>query len=205
MAVPTSYLTGTKNVDEIMEAIQKAGVPSKFTYAFLKDLGYPSSTDRPLIPLFKAMRFIDDASVPLDRYRRFRDKLQARRVVAEGVREAYADVFSVDQKAENLTSEALKGIFARLSGKSDSVAEKMALTFKALAKHGDFSAPAADTVQGSAEDRQPAFDDEQSEGTQAGRLKGLALHHDIHVHLPVSNEVAVYDAIFKALRQNFRD
>ena len=30
----------------------------------------------------------------------------------------------------------------------------------------------------------------------------LVMHHDVHVHLPVSTEIDVYDAIFRSLRQN---
>jgi hypothetical protein len=211
MAVPTSYLTGTKNLKGILEAIQKAGVPQRFTYDWLKTLGYPSSNDRPIIPLFKAMRFIDDSGGPLDRYKRYRDTTQAKAVLAEGMRDAYRDVFAVDQQAQNLTAEQLKGIFARLSGKSDRVADQMAVTFKALASHADFTAPAE------ADDESPEDESETDEGKEADeaaerdlerlkleqKLGGLTLHHDIHVHLPTSTQIEVYDAIFRALRQNF--
>jgi hypothetical protein len=202
MAVPTSYLTSTKNLDGILKAIRRAGVPAKFTYDFLKKLGYPSSNDRPLIPLFKAMRFIDDGSTPLDRYRRFRDSTQAKAVVAEGLREAYADVFGVDQNAHDLTNEELRGIFARLSGKSDAVAEKMALTFKSLASHADFTTPPAEEAR--EPDEEPQTEPEPEEQRrELGDLPPLRLHHDIHIHLPPSDDLTVHDAIFRALRQNF--
>jgi hypothetical protein len=207
MAVPTSYLTGTKNLQEILAAVQKASVPSKFTYDFLKKLGYPSSTDRPLIPLFKAMRFLDASSTPLDRYKRFRDGTQARAVMAEGMREAYADVFGVDQQAQNLSPEDLKGIFMRLSGKSDSVAEKMALTFKSLAGYADFSAPPA--VNGGPPPAivdEPEVPETHDEVERVDRkVPMLQLRHDIHIHLPISTDVTVYDAIFRAVRQNLGD
>ena len=207
MAVPTSYLTGTKNLPEILAAIQKASVPAKFTYDFLKKLGYPSSNDRPLIPLFKSLRFLDDSSAPLDRYKRFRDGAHSRAVMAEGLREAYADVFGVDQQAQNLSQDDLKGIFARLSGKSDAVAEKMALTFKSLAGHADFSAPP--TVNGgppSAIVDEPKVLETRDEVEHVDRkVPVLQLRHDIHIHLPISTDVTVYDAIFRAVRQNLGD
>jgi hypothetical protein len=204
MAVPTSYLTSTKNLAAILGAIQKASVPQKFTYEFLKQLGYASSSDRPVIPLLKAMRFIDQSGVPLDRYKRYRDTSQAGRVLAEGIREAYADVFGVDQEANNLSVQQLKGVFARLSNKGESVVDKMAITFNALASRADWT-PIAETP--SADDTEPAEEADQQREVEAppptGVLSPLRLHHDIHVHLPVSAEVDVYDAIFRALRQNF--
>jgi hypothetical protein len=199
MAVPSSYLFSTKNVGNILDAIQRAGVPPRFTYDFFnKQLGFPSSSDRPIIPLFKAMRFIDESGVPTDRYRRFKDKSVAGAALAEGLREAYADVFASDQQAQNLRPEELKGLFARLSGKSETVAEKMATTFKALASHADFAAQAASN--GSGPDVSKEEEEERPEEVHA-ELRGLQLHHDVHVHLPVSTDIAVYDAIFRSLRQ----
>jgi hypothetical protein len=206
--IPSTYLTGTKNLAAILAAVKKAGVPNKFTYDFLKQLGYPSSQDRPLIPLMKAMGFLDANGTPTERYRRFRDDSQSQRVVAEGMRDAYSGVFAVDQEAYKLTGGDLKGIFARLSGKSEDVAHKMALTFKALAGHAEFTAPQPE-VDGEA----PKRDEEtlgQDDTTDSAGLTerppiGLQLHHDIHVHLPASTDIAVFDAIFRALRQNFAE
>jgi len=208
MAVPTSYLQSAKNVAPIFEAIQRASVPPKFTYDFFsKQLGFPSSSDRPMIPMFKAMGFIDDSGVPLDRYKRFRDPSQAGAALAEGMREAYVDVFAADQKAQNMSAEALKGLFIRLSGKSEPVAEKMATTFKALAAHANFDAVAATPPPDSQEQeqREEPLREERLEDREELARSALRLHHDVHVHLPVSTDIAVYDAIFRSLRQNLGD
>jgi hypothetical protein len=206
MAVPTSYLTGTKNLTRMLEAVQKASVPQKFTYDWLKTLGFPSSSDRPIIPLFKAMRFLDDSGAPLDRYKRYRDPTHAKAVLAEGMREAYRDVFGVDQQAQNLTQQQLQGIFARLSGKGDTVTIKMAMTFKALATQADFAAGVTGASAAAEDERtqEHADAEQEQERHELDRAPGgLNLHHDIHVHLPTSTHVEVYDAIFRALRQNF--
>lgn len=209
MAVPSSYLHSAKNVAGIFDAIQRASVPPRFTYDFFKkQLGFPSSSDRPMIPLLKSMGFIDDSGVPLDRYKRFRDKAQAGAALAEGMREAYADVFAADQQAQRLKADDLKGLFMRLSGKSEPVAEKMATTFKALAGHADFtagaSAGAATTAPSQVEHEQEQREERQqrSEEREELALGRLRLHHDVHVHLPISTDIAVYDAIFRALRHN---
>jgi hypothetical protein len=212
MAVPTSYLKSTKNLAGILGALQKAGVPPKFTYDFLKTLGYPSSNDRSLIPVLKSLRFIDQSGIPLDRYKRFRDSGQSRAVMAEGMRDAYSDVFAVDQDAQNMSTQDLQGAFARLSGKSDSVAEKMATTFKALATHADFAAsPSTNGDSALLQGARLAILDpapepqEDVERRPLRPLQPLQLHHDIHVHLPPGGDVDVYDAIFRALQQNFGD
>ena len=40
MSLPTSYLTSFTNLKEILEAIQSAQAPKKFTVTFLQGLGY---------------------------------------------------------------------------------------------------------------------------------------------------------------------
>ena len=182
--------------------MQRAGVPDKFTNEFLqKQLGFTSSSDRPVIPVLKALGFIDDANVPTDRYRAYKDPTDAKRVMAEAVRSAYADVFAADQRADQLSATKLQGILARISGKGDSVTQKMASTFKALADLGDF-----DAVPGQENPDEDQKTPEESPGGVAERrapsATGPILHHDVHVHLPVSTDIAVYDAIFRSLREH---
>ena len=48
------------------------------------------------------MGFLDEASVPTQRYFEFLDETQYKVVLAQGIREAYADLFRVNNKAEQL-------------------------------------------------------------------------------------------------------
>lgn len=182
-----------------MEAVRGAGVPTRFTYEFLKQLGYPSSGDRPVIAVMKALGFLNEGGEPTERYRRFKDPAQAKAVVAEAMRDAYADVFTVDQQANTKTASELKGIFARLSDKGEAVNTKMATTFKALAEMADFktlpAAPLEVSTSPPKAGKAPAAQPMDAE-------KGIAVHHDVHIHLPESTNIAVYDAIFRSLREH---
>jgi hypothetical protein len=192
-----------KSLPDIFAAIRLAGVPDRFTHEFLKQLGFTSSSDRAVIPVLKALRFLDDSSVPTDRYKRFRDPAIAGAVLAEAMRDAYADVFTVNQKANEQGAAALAGVFKRISGKSDPVSRKMATTFKALTDLADWTAAAA---------APPATTDEPEDpppppvsppaGSGSGSVSLPTLHHDIHVHLPTTTDVKVYDAIFRSLREH---
>jgi hypothetical protein len=210
MAVPSAYLTKANAAAPILAAIQKAGIPERFTYDFLqKQLGFTSSADRPMIPVLKALRFLDDAGVPLERYRRYRDPAHSKAVLAEAVRDAYADVFAGDQKANERNTTQLKGVFARISGKGDAVAQKMAATFKALAEQADFDALPGDphqpavTPAPAVEERDEAPAGQEAPPSSDGRM-AIALRHDIHIHLPESTDIAVYDAIFRSIRNNLQ-
>ena len=209
VAVPSTYFVSTKNLEAILEQIGRGQVPSRFTFEHLKQLGYGSSNDRPIIPVLKALGFLDSNGVPTDQYRRLKDPNDAPFAIAEGVREAYSDVFAVDERADKLSLDKLKGIFARLSDKNQLVTDRMATTFRALADEGNFERAAAggdgpgddDDDDGGGDDR-GGGDGDGSDG--AGGLGGgggiITLRHDVHVHLPATEDIKVYDAIFRSLR-----
>lgn len=207
MAVPESYLNSAKNVGGIFDAVKTAGVPDRFTHEFLKQLGFQSSNDRAVIPVMKALRFLDDNSSPTDRYKRFRDPAISGAVMAEALRDAYSDVFTVHEKAQEQSSTALVGTFKRITGKGDAVSKKMATTFKALTGLADW---AATSVAVPVQDEAPSVDGPPEATTPtppptpAAGMGFPSLHHDVHIHLPVSTDVKVYDAIFRSLREHLR-
>jgi hypothetical protein len=209
MALPTAYLTSTKNLPDILDAITSAEAPSKFTQGFLEQLGFASKSDRLIINVLKAIGFLTAAGEPTERYFRFLDPTQSKRVLAEGIREAYGDLFAIKTDANRLPRNELKGKIKVLNqGKgSDSVLDKMAMTFEALAKQADFSGsttPPKDPPR----DRSSATDGGGDEDGLAGtdqdsapsRLQLGGLVYNVQLQLPESRDPAVYDALFKSLR-----
>ena len=61
----------------------------------------------------KAIGFLDDNGAPTDRYMRFRDPSISGAVMAEALRDAYADLFTVNEKANEQSNTALVGAFNR--------------------------------------------------------------------------------------------
>lgn len=203
MALPETYMTSVKNLPGIMAAIQDAGVPDKFTFEFLKKLGFASSGDRPMVGLLKSLGFLDESGVPTDRYRSYRDKTQARKVLARAIRSAYSDVFLSNENAHNLGSDKIKGIISASSNKGEAVVEKMAMTFRTLCGLADFSEEAKTVV----EPDTPAATDSPGRTVAPAERERLnpTFHYDIEIHLPVTKDISVYNAIFKSLREHLLD
>jgi hypothetical protein len=204
MALPNSYLTTTKNLDAILTAIQGAQAPEKFTQAFLESLEFKSTADRLIIGVLKALGFIDDSGHPKERYFHFLDQTQSARVLADAIRDAYQDLFKVNTKANELSkSEVVNKLKTLGQGKiSESVLDKMAMTFTALVKKADFkSQPAAVTAQQSAEAASPDGLAGKPDAAHTGiKLGGLV--YNIQIVLPESRDAAVYDALFASLRRH---
>lgn len=203
MARDVPYLPSVKNLPQILDKLKIAQTPPKFTYEFLKsNLGFSSSNDRAVIQVLKALGFLSGDSRPTQRYNEFRSEETAGRAMAEGLREGWADIFLSDNEAHTRSPTELKEIFKNVTGKSESVATKMATTFHALARSADFAAAAKPhkKVEGPA----PPPMEEPPIPTQ--RLGGgMSLHNDIHIHLPATSDVSVYTAIFRALREELLD
>ena len=206
MALPTSYLTSTKNLDKILNGIRSAQAPDKFTLSFLEALEFKSSSDRLIIGVLKSLGLLDDAGRPIERYFRFLDQTQSDRVLAEGLREAYQDLFRINVNANSMSKQELINKFKTLAqGKlSDAVLGKMASTFTALAKLADFTGsataappPGVDTPKSSAVSDP---DNQNVDDKHHIRLGGLV--YNIQLILPESRDTAVYDALFQSLRKH---
>lgn len=219
MALPKSYLTSTKNLGAIFESIQQAKAPERFTTRFLESLEFKSAADRLIIGVLKSLGFLDDQGRPTQRYFSFLDQTQSASILADAVREAYTDIFSVNINAQNLTKSELVNKFKTLSQGtfSESVLEKMATTFQALVKLSDFSSlpHAQDTVDSerSENDRFASHDEEPIEPRQRAKprndrsehqpVRSLGgLHYNIQIILPETRDPQVYDALFRSLSEH---
>lgn len=220
MALTTAYLTTQKNLRAIMEAITTAQAPKQFTQKFLENLGFKSNSDRLIINVLKSLAFLDPGGAPSERYFRYLDQSQSARVLAEGIREAYGDLFAVNINAQNMSRAEVKNKLRTLTqGRaSDAVLDKMAMTFRALCDLADFSNDGIVPQQTAITEL--GVDDEQPDETPAPqvielgaatarrdgapatplRLGGLV--YNIELVLPESRDQAVYDALFRSLRSH---
>lgn len=210
MALPTSYLTSTKNLDGILNALQSAQAPEKFNLSFLESLEFKGSSDRLIIGVLKSLGFLDDGGKPTERYFRFLDQTQSGRVLAEGIREAYQDLFRVNIKANELSRQDVINKLKTLSqGQlTEAVLDKMAMTFTALVKLADFAAPHVpaktndeDEMAGKGH-KQIEKEIESTIGKEFPPVKLGGLVYNIQIVLPESRDTAVYDALFQALRKH---
>jgi hypothetical protein len=204
MALANAYLTVTGNLSSILNALRNAQAPEKFTNRFLENLGFRSTNDRLIIGVLKALGFVDESGVPQQRYFDYLDESQSKRVLAQGIQEAYSDLFRVNNRAYELPQQEIKNKLKTLTQgtKSDAVLNKMTTTFVALCKQADFKAAAPVP-----EVRKPVSPQEHAtkaapSGTHEGASKPLNLAYQINIELPTTRDQAVYDAIFRSLKEH---
>ncbi len=205
MAITEVYFAQVKNVSDIFTAILNAQAPDTFTQKFLSDLGFPSVNDRPFITVLKSLGFLDESGSLTQRYYDYLDEENSMKILAQGIREAYGDLFSVNQKAFEMNNEQVKGkLKSLLQGKkSDGVLKKMAATFTTLCSLGDFiGIPKAMEKAKQEQETKGENKPEVLHKNDKTLTDEIALKYSINIELPSTRDKLVYDAIFKSIREN---
>lgn len=215
MALPDSYTLKPSAIPAYFDAMLDAQPPERFSMKFLENLGFTSTNDRLFIGILKDLGFLNRDGTPQSRYFAFMDRSRSKQTVAEGIREAFAELFAINTKANDFTTDDARNKLRTLYAgkKTDLVIGNIAKTFRALCDYGDFSTPttssavpqieviAAEPVAHSAglltsakaqDDQPPPF----------GKIKVSAMQYHINIVLPDTRDQAVYDAIFKSLRDH---
>ncbi|MGH9428292.1 MAG: DUF5343 domain-containing protein [Terriglobia bacterium] len=216
MALPDSYTLKPNSVPAYFDAILDAQPPERFSVKFLENLGFTSTNDRLFIGILKDLGFLNRDGAPQPRYFEFLDRTRSKQILAEGIRDAFSDLFAINTLANALGVDEVRNKLRTLftGKKTDLVIGNIAKTFRALCDYADFSTPLAGSrepaVTESAVEPTPAAkrDQQASQGIadKAGaalaKITVSGLQYHINIVLPDTRDQAVYDAIFKSLREH---
>lgn len=209
MALPTAYMTSRKRLPDIFDAIRTAQAPEKFTQKFLENLEFKAKGDRLIINILKKLGFIDDTGKPIQRYYEYLDQTQSSRVLAEGIKEAYSDLYAINVNAHHLPKQELIGKFKTLSQGQygDGVLNHMVDTFLALVKLADFKAHKKKTQKTSlstsiSTNENQSLETHVTKNSEGINLGGLV--YNIQIILPETRDPAVYDALFSSLKRHLK-
>lgn len=215
MGLAESYTLKPNAVPAYFDAILDAQPPERFSLKFLENLGFTSTNDRLFIGMLKDLGFLNRDGAPQQRYFEFLDRGQSKRVLAEGIREGYSDLFAINTKANNYSVDEAKNKLRTLFAgkKTDLVISNIAKTFKALCDYADFtSASGTQKKQEKPAKQEPAEQPQEpsaeksvaqdSQQVATGKIRVSGLQYHINIVLPETRDQAVFDAIFKSLRDH---
>lgn len=196
------YVTAHGNITKALEKIQAASTPPRFTHDFLATkLGMSGGSARPVVPFLKRIGFIASDGTPTDLYKQFRGTdAQRGAAAAKGLHEGYAPLYEVNEYAHELDETKLKALAVQVTGeeKDSNTITLIAKSFKALDAFADHEATADNLVDlaGTGEG------DVVVPPGSARPMEALNLGYTINLQLPATSDVAVFDAIFKSLRDH---
>jgi len=190
------------NISKALKKIQEAATPARFTQDFLATkLGLKGGSPKPLIPFLKRTGFLGSDGVPTDIYKRFRNPSERGRAGAEALRRGYSSLYEVNEYVHDASERDLRGVVVQATGlDAESTTFKSIIgSFKALKEFASF------------DDEDLAEEEQETEEIPAGTMdkvgpevlkKGLGISYTINLNLPATSDIAVFDAIFKSLKEH---
>ncbi|RPI95406.1 MAG: hypothetical protein EHM40_03390 [Chloroflexi bacterium] len=206
MGLTNAYTVAVGRIPDLFEKIRDGQAPELFTTQLLKDWGFASSNDRAFIPLLKELGFLSPDGKPTSLYHEYRDHSRSKAVMAQGIRNAYGDIFLIKEHPTENDKDVIQGKFKSFHNVSDHVASLMTKTFLALLKLSDLHAPSPKKTAVPESEKEPKKEDEKEdekkEHPNKPFLQPSGLFYNIQIHLPATKDVEVYNAIFKSLREH---
>jgi hypothetical protein len=214
--LPDSYTQKPDAMPAYFDAILSAQPPERFSLKFLENLGFTATNDRLFIGILKDLGFLNRDGAPQQRYFDFLDRNRSKGVLADAIREAFSELFAINVRANELGFEDVKNKLRTLYAgkKTDLVIGRIAKTFTSLCAYADWSAvglhktpePASDGRR----DEKPIIpppdgvpDGKHEKPLHAmGPIRVAGLQYHINIVLPDTRDQAVYDAIFRSLREH---
>ncbi len=201
MATKLPYVAQPSLMAKIMNKIKEAQTPDRFTHDYLSTkLGFSGGNYRQFIPLAKKLGLLNSDGTPSDLYKKFRNHNTSKAAMAEALKNGFREVFERNEYAGSLKKEEFKGLVVEITGfeQNNRVVQLICQTFETLKHFADFEAKLPKGEQ---------LEEEKAKGDKQGERGGerefdLGLSYTINLVLPKTDDPAVFNAIFRALRDN---
>ena len=204
MADNPPYMGSATQLDKALKKIKEAKTPPRFTNDFLySKLSIKSKSARPFIGVAKRIGLLNADGTPTALYKSFRstNKQTSGAAMAEAIRRGYSELYARNEYTHTLKKNDLKGLVIEVTGLAteSEIVRAIVGTFETLRKYADFDAEQeGDSLS------DPLDYDQGDQTDHGGRLDGmsLGLNYTINLVLPKTDDVSVFNAIFKSLREN---
>lgn len=193
------YLSAYGTITKALERVKLAPTPDKFSQDFLATkLDLKGGSPKQVIPYLKRIGFLRSDGTPTPLYERFRNEGQSGAAVAEAMRHGYRTLYDVNEYLHDANDEDVRGVIIQVTGQEPGSKMVRAIlgSFKALREFADFDTPEAPVTESTEEDSGvfPA--------PEGSPLADFRIGYTINLHLPATSDIAVFNAIFKSLREN---
>ncbi len=211
MPAQLPYMVAPGLIPKILTKIEEAKRPDRFTQDFLgTKLGHASGSARPIIPLLKRMSFLNSDGTPTALYDRFRNTDTQKAAVAQGIRNAFTELFERNKYAGDLPKDKLKSLVMEVTGGAhdDKTVECTVSTFTKLKELADFDADLNEEKELSEGKLVPTANNGERQMPEAQRAAselesvGLNLAYTVNIVLPETTNPEVFNSIFKSLKEN---
>jgi hypothetical protein len=204
------YITSPRNIEKALKGIRIAALPDRVSQDFVKKmLKIPGGSGDKMTAFLKKINFSSGDGKPTELYGKFRNPASSGKAVAQAIQYAYAPLYLRNESMHDLSDDELLGLIVEETGQAhDSNPVKLTVScIKALKTHADFSEQTDQPVQATTDSSDETSKPVQNSSVRhaallAGGNPGLNLAYTINLNLPPTSDQAVFNAIFRSLKQN---
>jgi Family of unknown function (DUF5343) len=202
------YVTAPGNVERALKQIKAAATPEAVSQDFVKTiLGIPGGSGNQMTAYLRKIGFAAPDGQPTDVYKKFRNTATEGWAAAQALKTGYAPLYVRNEYMHQLTDEQLRGLIVEETGveQESAVVTNVIGCIKHLKKHAKWNAEVVEEVAEGSPVVAPSHLDQGQHNffpPEALPRLGLNLGYTINLNLPATSDPAVFNAIFRALKEH---
>ena len=209
MQLNIPYLASPGSVVKALERIKEIPTPEKVSQDFIKTkVGIKGGTGNSVNSFLKKIGFVSEDGSPTSIYKKFRNPKESKKAMATAIKHGYSDLYSYNEYLHELTDQEIKGLLIEHGGYKDDARPIFLIisTLNKLKDLADFEKEDNFDIQKANEksvniekessiDNKPVF-------KQSNQDLGMNISYTINLNLPATNDISIYNSIFKSLKEN---
>ncbi|MGH6835512.1 MAG: DUF5343 domain-containing protein [Methylocella sp.] len=190
------YLPGPGTLKKALEGIVGAQRPDKFNPDFLESI--LQLKGGATVPIFKKMGLVASDGSPTELYSRFKTDSGRGAAALQAIKNAYPEIYKRSEYAHRVTDAKIKDIIVEITGlqATDPIVSYIKSTFNIIKSY----IGTATLTDDSQTANDSSIIDPTENSSDAKPNVGLSYH--INIVIPETSNVAVLNAIFRALKEN---
>lgn len=197
------YVTSPGVLKKTLELMIPAERPENFNGNFMSTiLKLTGGSARAVPPFLKKMQFIGSDGTPTNLYSKFKTDGGRSQAAYEGLKNAFSELFKRNNFIHKADEAAVRDLIVEITGlkKNDRIVGMMYASFDAV--RGFIS---GEVGQQSDESKDAEKSDKADVGVDrrgAAADSGIGLAYNINIVMPETENIEVFNAIFRSLRDN---
>jgi len=203
------YVTASGNIEKALKGIKAAATPPSVSQDFVKTiLKIQGGSGNQMTSYLRKIGFANADGTPTDLYKAFRNPVTEGKAAAEALKIGYKPLYTRNEYMQQLGEKELRGLVIEETGESQesNVVTMVVSCIKAIKKFAKWEdEPTDEKSEKQANLVHSVPPKEQvSSGQQTTKTQRLSMNlgYTINLNLPATSDVAVFNAIFKSLKEH---
>ena len=200
------YITAPGNIEKALNGIKSASTPEKVTQDFVKTiLKIPGGSGTQITSFLKKIGFVNTDGTPSEVYKSFRNPGTSGKAILSALKIGYKPLYSRNEYMHAADDATLRGLIIEETGAGDD-SSVVGLVLSAIngvrkfLKAGDVT-DSQPSVEKFPITIPPVVPPSTPPPNETGKL-GMNLSYTINLNLPATSDIAVFNAIFKSIKEH---